>query len=126
MSELVTTPSGRTAFISPQSPDDAFVMVLFNGRFICVTASELYREVVDTLLRNMPEQGTPYVFSYTGPEFVARFEQAVVERLAACTPDESFAVVNRARETLLGLRNDDANRAFWPEVDALLAKLEDL
>lgn len=126
MNELVTTPDGRTAFIAPLQPDSAFLMVLMNGRYICVTTSELYKEVVETLLRNMPEVGTPYVIPYSGADFMALFGKAVMERLDACTPDEAFAVVNRAREVLLGLRNDDANRAFWPEVDALLAKLEDL
>lgn len=126
MNELVTTPDGRTAYIAPLQPDSAFLMVLMNGRYICVTTSELYHEVVDRLLRNMPEVGTPYIIPYSGADFVALFDKAVMERLAACSRDEAFAVVKRAREVLLGLRNDDANRAFWPEVDALLTKLENL
>ena len=35
-----------------------------------------------------------------------------------------MATVNRALAVLTGLRNDEANRDFWPEVDALLVKLE--
>lgn len=62
--------------------------------------------------------------TYTGAEFVALFDKAVTERLDGADPDDAFAVVNRALAVLTGLRNDEANRDFWPEVDALLVKLE--
>ena len=32
-------------------------------------------------------------------------------------------LIDRARAVLMALRSDDANRAFWPQVSALLAKL---
>lgn len=90
--------------------------------------AELYQEAAEVLLRNPPECGTPYLFDYTGPEFVTLFDKALFERLDAlhlqgATPDEIIAVANRARAVLMALRNDAANSAFWPQISALLEKL---
>lgn len=122
--EIVHTANGGCAAIDALREDAAFCMVMLNGRMICVTTSALYREAVETLLRNAPEVGTPYLMTYTGAEFVALFDKALTERLDGADPDDALAVVSRARSVLTGLRNDEANRAFWPEVEALLAKLE--
>lgn len=122
--EIVSTGDGRRAAIGPLHPDAAFCMVMLNGKMVCVTTSEAYHAAIDTLLRNMPESGTPYLMTYSGDEFVALFDKALTERLDGADPDEAFVVVNRAREVLLGLRNDEANRAYWPSVTALLEKLE--
>ncbi|SEW19169.1 hypothetical protein SAMN05444851_2011 [Aliiroseovarius sediminilitoris] len=122
--EIVSTGDGRYAAIGPLRDEAAFCMVTLNGRMVCVTTSELYREAVDTLLRNPPEVGTPYLMTYSGAEFVALFDKALTERLDGADPADAAAVVSRALAVLTGLRNDEANRDFWPEVDALLAKLE--
>ncbi len=128
MMEIVSTGEGRHAGIAAPRPDAAFVMVLINGRVICCTSSELYRDVVNTLLSNVPEHGTPYVMDYTGAEFVRLFDKAIFERLDAmyhegATPEQICAQVDRDRAVLLALRDDETNRAFWPEVEALLNKL---
>lgn len=126
--EIVPTGNGTFAAIAPLSPDAAFCMVTLNGRMVCVTTSERYREAVATLLRNPPEVGTPYVLTYSGAEFVALFDKALFERLdamhlAGATPNELIAMVNRALAVLMALRTDETNRAFWPQVSALLEKL---
>ncbi len=122
--EIIQTTGGASVAVDALADDAAFIMAMHNGKMLCVTTSSLYREAVKTLLRNLPDTGTFYLMTYTGAEFVALFERAVTERLDGADPDVAFAVVNRALTALTGLRNDEANRDFWPEVDALLAKLE--
>lgn len=122
--EIIQTTGGASVAVDALADDAAFIMAMHNGKMLCVTTSALYREAVKTLLRNLPDTGTVYLMTYTGAEFVALFEKAVMERLDGADHDEAFAVVNRALTALTGLRNDEANRDFWPEVDALLMKLE--
>ncbi len=122
--EIIQTTGGASVAVDALAYDAAFIMAMHNGKMLCVTTSSLYREAVKTLLRNLPDTGTVYLMVYSGAEFVALFDKAVTERLDGADPDEAFAVVNRALTALTGLRNDEANRAFWPEVDALLVKLE--
>lgn len=122
--EIIQTTGGASVAVDALADDAAFIMVMLNGKMVCVTTSSLYREAVQTLLRNLPDTGTVYLMTYTGAEFVALFDKAVMERLDGADPDDAFAVVNRALAVLTGLRNDEANSDFWPEVDALLAKLE--
>ncbi|MCB2092942.1 MAG: hypothetical protein H6901_02890 [Rhodobacteraceae bacterium] len=126
--DIIPTGGGRYAAITPLSPDDAFCMTVVNGRMVCVTTIEFYRAALASLLRDPPKVGTPYLLNYSGAEFVALFDKALFERLdamylAGATPDDLFAVIDRARAVLMALRSDDANRAFWPQVSALLDKL---